>query len=107
MVDLNDQIQPCCSGSSTGFVKYCVQVAFGATLMIFAMIMIVWQDGVDTEIYFSLLSGTVGLFLPHPTMEMRRAKSHSHSTTPAAADSPAADTTHGDASTPSPRTTLQ
>jgi hypothetical protein len=49
------------------FVKFLIQVLFGASLVLFAMIMIVKDERPDKEIYFSMLSGTVGLFLPHPT----------------------------------------
>jgi hypothetical protein len=58
----------CCSDSSPAFIKFVIQVIFGATLCAFAMTMIATRtDGENNEIYFSMLSGTVGLFLPHPT----------------------------------------
>ena len=57
----------CCSKSSAAFVKYIVQVCFGAGLMIFAMIQIA-NHADNPTIYFSLLSGTVGTFFPHPSM---------------------------------------
>ena len=41
----------------------------GATVIIFSMIQISRDDVENTEIYFSLLSGTLGLFLPHPQMK--------------------------------------
>jgi hypothetical protein len=59
----------CCSHSSPAAIKFVIQVAFGATLCAFAMIMIATgKPGENNEIYFSMLSGTVGLFLPHPTL---------------------------------------
>ena len=59
----------CCSNSDKGFVKYVVQALFGASLMVFSMVQISRSDVDHKEIYFSLLSGTVGLFLPHPTIK--------------------------------------
>lgn len=57
----------CCSGTTEkSFVKYLVQVIMGATIIIFSMVQI-WRDtGEGKEIYFSLLSGTLGVFWPHP-----------------------------------------
>lgn len=58
----------CCSKSNRSFVKYITQICFGSSVMIFSMVQI--ARGVDNqEIYFSLLSGTLGLFLPHPEMK--------------------------------------
>jgi hypothetical protein len=58
----------CCSNTSPEFMKFLVQVIFGAAICGFAMIMIATnKSGGNNEIYFSMLSGTVGLFLPHPT----------------------------------------
>ena len=55
----------CCSRSNREFVKYIVQVTFGLIVMIFAMVQItLGTEG--REIYFSLISGTMGLFFPQP-----------------------------------------
>lgn len=57
----------CCSKTNKDFLKYITQIGFGASVMIFSMAQI--ARGVDNqEIYFSLLSGTLGLFLPHPSL---------------------------------------
>jgi len=63
----DDQWTTCCSGTTEkSFVKYLVQVIMGATIIIFSMVQI-WRDtGDGKEIYFSLLSGTLGVFWPHP-----------------------------------------
>jgi hypothetical protein len=60
--------QSCCFDVDRNAVKFFTQVAFGASIMGFAMTQI--MRGVDNqEIYFSMLSGTLGLFLPHPEMK--------------------------------------
>ena len=46
-------------------VKYVIQVLFGGSLMAFSMFQIMYSDG-DLEVYYSMLSGTLGLFLPAP-----------------------------------------
>jgi hypothetical protein len=59
----------CCSRSDKGFIKYVTQICFGASIMIFSMAQIARSDVENKEIYYSMLSGTVGLFLPHPTIK--------------------------------------
>ena len=68
----NDQLQQewsgCCSRTNKEFIKHITQIGFGASVMIFSMAQI--ARGVEgQEIYFSLLSGTLGLFLPHPQIK--------------------------------------
>jgi len=65
---LKDEWSGCCSHSNKEFVKYITQIGFGAAVMIFSMIQISRPGVENKEIYFSLLSGTMGLFLPHPSM---------------------------------------
>ena len=63
----------CCSRSNKDFVRWISQVGFGASVMIFSMVQISRADVENKEIYFSMLSGTMGLFLPHPTcVSLRR-----------------------------------
>ena len=62
----------CCSKSNKEFVKYITQIGFGASVMIFSMVQISRADVESKEIYFSLLSGTLGLFLPHPSMKSEK-----------------------------------
>lgn len=60
----------CCSGTNRNFVRYCVQVCFGASVVIFSMAQIMSAEQTEqTEIYFSLISGTVSYFLPNPTIK--------------------------------------
>jgi len=61
----------CCSHTNKNFLKYITQVSFGATVIAFCIGMIVMEsnkedDNKNLEIYFSLLSGTLGMFLPAP-----------------------------------------
>ena len=66
---LRDEWSGCCSKSNKEFVKYITQIGFGASVMIFSMVQISRDDVLNKEIYFSLLSGTLGLFLPNPSIK--------------------------------------
>jgi hypothetical protein len=65
----NDQLknewEGCCSKTNKHFLKYIVQITMGSSIMIFSMFQII-RNADNTEIYFSLLSGTLGMFLPAP-----------------------------------------
>jgi hypothetical protein len=61
------QWDTCCSRTSQSFIKYSVQVAIGLIVILFAMIQII-NKAENKEIYFSLLSGTMGIFFPHPSL---------------------------------------
>jgi hypothetical protein len=67
-----DEWSICCSKTNSHALKYLIQVVMGGSVMIFSMAMIVTQDGDthDKAIYYSLLSGTLGYFLPHPSLNM-------------------------------------
>jgi hypothetical protein len=69
---LREEWSGCCSKSNKEFVKYITQIGFGASVMIFSMVQISRADVESKEIYFSLLSGTLGLFLPHPQMKSEK-----------------------------------
>ena len=58
----------CCSKSEKSFIKFIVQVTMGLGVMLFCMLLIAFGDGEHDMICFTLLSGTLGLFFPHPTM---------------------------------------
>ncbi len=65
---LKEEWSGCCSKSDRHFIKFITQVGFGASVILFSMVQI--SRGVENdEIYFSLLSGTLGLFLPHPQLK--------------------------------------
>ena len=64
---LREQWQGCCSKTNRHFLKYITQITMGSVVMVFSMAQI--ARGADNpEIYFSLLSGTLGIFIPHPTI---------------------------------------
>ena len=69
---LREEWSGCCSKSNKEFVKYITQIGFGASVMIFSMVQISRADVKSKEIYFSLLSGTLGLFLPHPELKSEK-----------------------------------
>lgn len=61
----------CCCGEFTNeHVKYMVQIGFGGAVMLFSMVQIIRNEG-DTTVYYSMLSGTMGLFLPSPAPRTR------------------------------------
>jgi hypothetical protein len=60
--------ETCCSNSERSFIKFVVQVAMGFLVIAFCMGLIALGDGEHDMIAFSLISGTMGLFFPHPSM---------------------------------------
>jgi len=62
------QWQLCCSKTSPEMIKYLVQVLFGLLIVAFSMLQIANNTG-QPEIYFSMLTGTVGYFFPHPQIK--------------------------------------
>lgn len=67
--DPNTQWHTCCSGTAErGFVKFIVQVAFAVLVSVFSMTMIVIGNEENREVYFIMLSTTVGIFLPTPSL---------------------------------------
>jgi hypothetical protein len=62
---LEDEWAGCCQKTNKHYLKFVSQIAMGSSVMIFSMVQIA-RGSDNAEIYFSLLSGTLGLFLPHP-----------------------------------------
>jgi hypothetical protein len=60
--------ESCCFVVDQNMFKYITQVMFGISVITFSMVQIIRREE-NAEIYFSLLSGTLGLFLPHPTIK--------------------------------------
>ena len=58
----------CCSVRNKEEIKYFIQCGFGLLVIGFSILQIVTHDD-DRNVWVSLLSGTLGLFLPHPTMK--------------------------------------
>ena len=65
----NVQWQICCSKSSKSFIKYMVTVAISIIVLCFSIFMIANNPENDNSIYFSLLSSTLVLFVPAPTLD--------------------------------------
>jgi hypothetical protein len=59
----------CCSHTNKDFIKYLTQIGFGASVVIFSMIQIGRNDIANKEVYFGLLSGAIGTFMPHPSLK--------------------------------------
>ena len=65
----NVQWQICCSKSSKSFIKYMVTVVMSIIVLCFSIFMIASNPENDNSIYFSLLSSTLVLFVPAPTLD--------------------------------------
>jgi hypothetical protein len=66
---LKDEWRGCCSKHDKHFIKYMAQILMGSSVMIFAMVQII-LDAPHKEIYFSMISGTLGSFMPHPQIKV-------------------------------------
>ena len=64
---LEEQWQGCCSKTNKHYLKYIVQICMGSGIIIFSMVQVI-RDVPNQEIYFSLISGTMGYFMPNPTI---------------------------------------
>jgi hypothetical protein len=67
--DEHTEWQICCSKSSKAFIKYMVTVAISIIVLIFSIVMIYTNPDNDNSIYFSLLSSTLVLYVPAPTLD--------------------------------------
>lgn len=67
--DPNEEWRGCCSKSDSHFVKYIAQLLIILTVLIMCITMIITNNGKNCEVYFSLISGIVGLFSPSPTIK--------------------------------------
>jgi len=65
---LEDEWNICCSKSSSACIKFSTQMSIATIVLCFSMIMIIINQGNESEIYFSLISFVVGLVFPHPTL---------------------------------------
>ena len=64
----NEQWTGCCSKTDSSFLKYIVMVIICIIILFFSIIMIVIKDGVECEVYFSMISAIMGIFAPSPSM---------------------------------------
>jgi len=63
------QWHTCCSGTTEkSFVKYMVQVVLALVLIIFSMIQIA-RGTQNMNVYYSLISMTIGIFFPNPKFD--------------------------------------
>jgi hypothetical protein len=65
---LAEEWSGCCSRTNRHFIKYLTQCIFGGCVIVFSMVQLI-REVDNPEIYFSMLSGTLGLFLPHPQIK--------------------------------------
>ena len=65
---LEDEWAICCSKSSSSCIRYTAQMSIATIVLSFSMIMIIINQGQESEIYFSLISFVLGLIFPHPSL---------------------------------------
>jgi len=67
--DPNEEWDGCCSKSDSHFVKYMAQLGISFTVLALCITMIIINRGERCEVYFSLISGIVGLYSPQPQIK--------------------------------------
>jgi hypothetical protein len=65
----NEEWKFCCSNSNSQFVKYMAQLFISLTVLFFCIAMIIIKDGDKCDIYFSLISGIIGIYSPQPQIK--------------------------------------
>lgn len=65
----NEEWEGCCSKSDSHFVKYMAQLFISLTVLFFCIAMIIIKDGDKCDIYFSLISGIIGIYSPQPQIK--------------------------------------
>lgn len=65
----NEEWEGCCSKSDSHFVKYISQLCISLMVLVMCFTMIVLNNGKSCEVYFSLISGIVGLYSPQPQIK--------------------------------------
>lgn len=65
----SEQWDTCCSKTDRSFIKFVIQVTMGMIVIVFSMLLIGFGNGTHDTIAFSLISGTMGLFFPHPSIK--------------------------------------
>jgi len=69
MEPVNEEWKFCCSNSNSQFVKYMAQLFISLTVLFFCISMIIIKNGERCDIYFSLISGIVGIYSPQPQIK--------------------------------------
>ena len=67
MEPINEDWSVCCSKSNSQLVKYMAQLFISLTVLFFCIAMIIIKDGEKCDIYFSLISGIIGIYSPSPS----------------------------------------
>lgn len=67
-IDRNEQWRSCCSSRTTDshLMKYMTQISVSSVILIFSIVQIARGDD-KLEMYFSLISFIMGVYLPAPT----------------------------------------
>jgi hypothetical protein len=65
----NEEWEGCCSKSDSHFVKYMSQLGISLVVLVMCFTMIILNNGKSCEVYFSLISGIVGLYSPQPQIK--------------------------------------
>lgn len=71
MIEPNEEWSGCCSKTDSHFIKYMAQLFISLTVLFFCISIIIIRNGERCDIYFSLMSGIVGLYSPSPTFGKR------------------------------------
>ena len=71
MEPVNEEWHGCCSKSDSQFIKYMAQLFISLTVLFFCIAIIIIKKGERCDIYFSLISGIVGLYSPSPSFNKR------------------------------------
>lgn len=76
-IDIDDKEEwtTCCSHSSKSFIKYIITVIMSVIILIFSIIMIIKNPEANNNIYFSLISSILGLYVPTPKIEKLKSNS--------------------------------
>jgi len=69
MENQNEDWSGCCSKSNSHFIKYMAQLLISVMVLTLCFTMIIINNGKGCEVYFSLISGLVGLYSPQPQIK--------------------------------------
>lgn len=61
----------CCSRSSKGFIMFMVQTGVLMSVLLFSLFMLADDKTVQRDLYVSLLSSVVGIYLPSPQLPLK------------------------------------
>lgn len=65
---LDQEWSGCCSRTDKDYLKYIIQVAVLALILVFSLVQVI-REAPNKEIYFSLISTVIGIFAPQPTIK--------------------------------------